>query len=253
MNPGENPSFLEVLEAIGKGVYAFGRFLNQLEAYLKRPEVAEKILAFIDNVKKFPSYERKINALLAEYGWYINWYSPFDISSHLVDAMEGNFGKLDTVMETHLTEDWGKLTKRILNNYPSRSDILTAAFRLHEEGNYIASIPLFLAQSDGITFKEFNKSVFGKTRNGEMQIQKTIEQKIENGEIEKDGVLDIYYEALRIQNDFSRNSSHANKQMAPNRHGVLHGLEDHLDYGTKRNSLKAFSLLAYLDSIFNEE
>jgi hypothetical protein len=248
----ENFSFLEALATIGNGIYAFTRYLKQLEVYLKQPEVTERILAFIENVQKFPCYERKANALLAEYGWYTNWYSPFDISSHLVGALEGDLGKLNSTMETHLTEDWGNLTRRILGNYPNRSEILTVAFRLHEEGNYIASIPLFLAQSDGIVYKEFNHSVFGK-RNGYMLIQETLEQKIESGEIEKDGILDIYYEALRIQNDFSKKSNHANKQMAPNRHGVLHGLEEHLNYGTRQNSLKAFSLLAYLDSMFNEE
>lgn len=252
MNSEENPSFFEVLEAIGKGIYAFRRFLNQLDEYLKRPEVAERILAFIDNVKKFPSYERKINALLAEYGWYTNWYSPFDISTHLLDAIEGNLGKLDSVMEAHLTEDWGKLTYRILHNYPRRLNILTAAFRLHEEENYIGSIPLFLAQCDGIVFEKFNHSLFSK-KNGKLLIGETLKEKIELCEIEKDGVLDIFYEALRVKNAFSENSSHANMQMAPNRHGILHGLEAHLDYGTKKNSLKAFSLLAYLDSMFNLE
>ena len=114
-NSQDKNSLNEVLEAIGKGIYAFGQFLNQLEAYLKRPEVAEKILTFIENVQRFPSYERKVNALLAEYGWYTNWYSPFNMSSHLVEALESNLDKLDTVMEAQLTEDWEKLMQRILN------------------------------------------------------------------------------------------------------------------------------------------
>ena len=45
-NSEDNFSILEVLNTIGKGMQAFAGFINQLEAYLKRPDVTKRILAF---------------------------------------------------------------------------------------------------------------------------------------------------------------------------------------------------------------
>lgn len=238
----------EFIENVAEGINVLAKFGALLENYLKRPEVAEKILSFIENIKKFPSYEKQLNALLAKNGWYTNWDSPFDLSKQLIDALEGNTSSLDVVMVKHLTEDWDKITSRILKNYPQREKILKSAFKLHIDENYIAAIPLFLSQCDGIVFKDFNHSLFDKKK-----IKDTLEKKMVNGNFERDGVLDIYYEALRVKNAFSVFSENADKQLGPNRNGIMHGLENHLDYGTRINSFKAFSLLAYLDSMFNEE
>ena len=43
-----------------------------------------------------------------------------------------------------------------------------------------------------------------------------------------------------------KKSSESAKALAPNRNGILHGSRKHLDFGTERNSFKAFSLLAFL-------
>jgi hypothetical protein len=252
MAESSNYPFIDVFNNVVKGILEFAEFLNQLETYLKQPEVAEKLRAFLDNIKNFPIYDRSVGAKMAEFGWYTNWETPIDANAYLAEAVKGDISKLDDFMESHLVESWLTLTTRILKNYPQRTEILSTAFTLHTEGRFVASIPLFLSQCDGIVFAKFNHSLFGK-RNKKLLIGETLKEKIERGEIEKDGVLDIFYEALRVKNAFSANSSDANTQSAPNRHGVLHGLEGHLDYGTKKNSLKTFSLLAYLDSMFNEE
>jgi hypothetical protein len=42
-----------------------------------------------------------------------------------------------------------------------------------------------------------------------------------------------------------KKSGDKDKKKGPNRHGILHGYREHLDYGTELNSLKSFSLLAF--------
>jgi hypothetical protein len=64
-----------------------------------------------------------------------------------------------------------------------------------------------------------------------------------------DTITGIFLEILRMKTQFSagirENSAHK-KTLAPNRNGILHGSSKHLDYGTKVNSFKAFSLLAFV-------
>jgi hypothetical protein len=50
-----------------------------------------------------------------------------------------------------------------------------------------------------------------------------------------------------------REAKPKDKLRAPNRNGILHGSRRHLDYGTKINSLKAFSLLAFVVLVFSED
>ncbi len=67
---------------------------------------------------------------------------------------------------------------------------------------------------------------------------------------------DVLLELLGINTQFNagiRSSSMKDKLKAPNRNGILHGSRKHLDYGTEINSLKAFSLLAFVVLVFSKE
>ena len=173
---------------------------------------------------------------MSEKGWYPNWFTFFY-------QPEEEPRSLDELMVMHLEDNWADLTVKIIELCPEREHILKTAFKLHEEGNYIAAIPLFFSQADGICCEVLKSFLF--TGNDTIERLDTM---IESGELEVDMLLDIFLEPYRLRNHHNAGiskASVAHKKKAPNRNGILHGHRKHLDYGTKVNSLKCFSLLAF--------
>jgi hypothetical protein len=142
---------------------------------------------------------------------------------------------------SNLEDDWERLTKLIILLCPDRSEILNEAFALHSEGRYIACIPLLLSQTDGICAEYLGAFLFSEHDRRAEQIESTLENS-------EDKTLDLFLSILKNKNQYSKGigkSSLSHKEKGPNRSGILHGSRKHLDYGTKINSLKCFSLLAF--------
>lgn len=175
--------------------------------------------------------------LMAESGWYPNWFT-FEFEPKKDDL------SVDELMEEHLVQDWERITRKIAELYPNRAHILSVAFGLHSDENYIASIPLFLAQSDGVCCEVFKSFLF--TENA---VKEKIESLVRDGKIESNIFADVFLEPFSLKNHHNAGMSKASeaaKAKAPNRNGILHGYRKHLDYGTRRNSLKTLSLLSFV-------
>ncbi|MBH0000495.1 hypothetical protein I6E72_16185 [Pseudoalteromonas sp. NSLLW24] len=174
--------------------------------------------------------------VMAENGWYPNWFTFFY-------QPEEEPNSLDELMVMHLEDKWADLTVKIIELCPNREHVLKTAFKLHEEGNYIAAIPLFFSQADGICCEVLKSFLFTGNDTNEK-----LDTLIENGELEVNMLLDVFLEPFKLKNHHNAGiskASVAHKKKAPNRNGILHGHRKHLDYGTKINSLKCFSLLAF--------
>lgn len=186
---------------------------------------------------------------MADNGWYPNWYTFYHSAGE-------NQGTLDDFMANHLNDDWDNIRANIIQLCPNRTHILDNAFKLHKTGNYIASIPLFLSQADGICCESLKSFLF--TGN---DTEQNIKKLIESGEIETTMLTEIFLEPFSLKNHHNSGiskSSEKAKNKAPNRNGILHGHRKHLDYGTELNSLKCFSLLSFIvysvkEIITNEE
>ncbi len=181
--------------------------------------------------------------LMAESGWYPNWFT-FDFKPKSEDV------SIDELMEEHITQDWDRVTNRILEQYPNRAHILSVAFKLHAEKNYIAAIPLFLAQADGVCCEAFKSFLFA-----ENTVAEKIEELVHDGKIEPNIFADVFLEPFSLKNHHNAGMSKASaaaKAKAPNRNGILHGYRKHLDYGTRRNSLKTISLLSFVVFVSTE-
>lgn len=174
---------------------------------------------------------------MADNGWYPNWYTFFYYPKIPISS-------LDELMERHLEENWDEITAEMLKYCSNRKHILENAFGLHKQGNYIASIPLFYSQADGICCEVLKRFLFtGDTT------QAKFNELIEKGEIDVNMLTDIFLAPFKLKNHHNAGiskSSIAAKCKAPNRNGILHGHRKHLDYGTKKNSLKVFSLLSFI-------
>lgn len=212
----------------------YGPLFRQINATLAKSAQA---------AKKWQIARKEDVTVMADNGWYPNWYTFFYYP-------ESPISSLDELMERHLEENWDAITAKILKYCSSRKHILENAFELHKQGNYVASIPLFFSQADGICSEVLKSFLFtGNTT------QEKLNELIIKGEIEANMLTDIFLEPFKLKNHHNAGiskSSLAAKSKAPNRNGILHGHRKHLDYGTKMNSLKAFSLLSFIVYILKD-
>jgi hypothetical protein len=220
------------------------RQLNtEVNAFLKKnPDFFKKLGHYLDN---FPIYHKENWVKLARQGWCLNWLTPVTVES----ALDSGKTYLDKFMAAHLTQDWDKLTGKIISLYPHRKHVFDAAFDLHKnQQNYIASIPLFFSQIDGICAENLGVYLFSEHERRQQKIQDLTDA---SGDL----LTNVFLEVLNSRTQFGESissKSKAKKELAPNRNGVLHGSRKHLDYGTEINSLKAFSLLAFVVYCFEE-
>ncbi|WP_299665797.1 hypothetical protein [uncultured Psychromonas sp.] len=126
-----------------------------------------------------------------------------------------------------------------LENAQERKRVLKAAFRLHHAGEYYGSIPIFLAQAEGIFNEEFKRSIFSNSSRSYEKINKIRQF---NEGIFFDAFLSSTFVSNQIGDDKSK-CSDTLKQKGPNRNGIMHGDVRHTDYGSETNSLKSISLL----------
>ncbi len=208
------------------------------------PNLLSDLRHFLDDFKNLPVKQREVWSKAASLGWYMNSESSISMKRYV------DFGQqaLDTYMAQELQADWKVLTTSIIAAYPARAEILACAFELHSEGRYIASIPLFFAQADGICAQNLGAHLFtdGTER----------ESKIAERSQSAEPFTDVLLELLGMDTQFNagiREAKPKDKLRAPNRNGILHGSRKHLDYGTETNSLKAFSLLAFVVLVFSKE
>jgi len=185
---------------------------------------------------------QKVNvANLAEQGWFPNW---FTFSFHLEDEDASD----DDLMIAQIEHDWSRITEKVLELCPKRKEILATAFKLHEEGNYIASIPLLLIQADGVCAERFTY-FFSADKNTGHRASDQILKEIEDGTLSPSFFGEILIEPFKIRLQLTQGSSKSSaaaKAKGPNRHGILHGSRRHLDYGTKINGFKAISFLSFV-------
>lgn len=208
-------------------------------------KIAEAILPYVaeiaERVKEWQEDQKRSVASMAEQGWFPNWFT-FDYYPN------DHFDNLDEYMINHLDESWDDIKQKIFDLCPKRKQILEVAFDLHEQGNYIASVPLMLMQSDGICSEEFT---YFFTKDGQTgnKASDEILQKVENGELTVNFLSEVLLEPFKIKLQISQGASKYSasaKQKGPNRHGIIHGSRKHLDYGNRINGYKAFSFLAFI-------
>lgn len=186
--------------------------------------------------------QKKIEvSVMAESGWFPNWYTFFY-------HPKAEINSLDDFMISHMDECWSEIQKKMLEFCPHRKHILESIFKLHDQENYIASIPLIFTQADGICGEEYTY-FFSTDPNTKKKAADDILEKYDGGNIKlnmfSEFLLEPFKTKLQLTNGSSK-SSKSFKSKGPNRHGIIHGSRKHLDYGTKVNGYKALSFLAFL-------
>jgi len=226
----------------------------------ERRRIATRIADFHDDVLKhltpnmelitealhdLPRQTKEALIILGEHGWFIDmqmtpagtWYMRDALLSGKIDEAENLFIKY---LEGRLPD----IEKSILTRYPHRSRILQAAFDAHRRQQFALSIPVFLAQTDGISHELFNQHLFlsnrGKPRTA----------------IYVESLTDQYLAAMlsplakRLPINASKRRNRKKKSAELNRHAVLHG--ESWDYDSRANGFKAISLINYVAHVVDK-
>lgn len=184
-----------------------------------------------------------------------NWYPISYVSRFEKDPKES----IDEFMERLMTANYDKIKQYCLSSLPLRKDILEESFKLFEAENYIACIPLFLIQTDGIARDYGAKGMFS----GEGNFKKIDDQrkskmipyinKYANKDIKKAAFFlalnsekfigEKSYEELLITKRTENTTPEEN--FCLNRHGILHGFSEYQDYPNKLNALRSICFMVY--------
>lgn len=225
---------IAAFDQVGEFVTSIVQGVEKVQKAL--PEIVKETMVLLD---RLPELQQECLNKASGFGWYPNWYTP---AFSGVAAANSSEDVLNVFMQAHLNNHRDDIISEVLRLCPDRADVLNEAFMLHNEERYIASIPLLLSQTEGIFAQEMKSMLFSEHD----QRKKNIEQTLEGNE---DGFLGSFLAVLKEKNKFSKGISRTSvnhKKQAPNRNGILHGSRKHLDYGTEINSLKCFSLLAFV-------
>jgi hypothetical protein len=183
---------------------------------------------------------------LAE-GWFFGWHDSLQGVMELVESFAATPATpVDDIMMAYYRANLQPFTDQLISQYPDRAVAIKAAVDAHTsaaDGGYLLSIPVFIAQADGVLTE-----ITGiESPRREEEIKKFRAKYI--GDPEK---LDLLHQFWELKDsDFMKSAkaredaaqASGNAFTALNRHQVMHG--ERSEYGTEINSLKAFSFLVF--------
>jgi hypothetical protein len=160
---------------------------------------------------------------------------------------ESDFNEMEPRLMSYFEhrETINRIEESIIQNYPKRAKIISEAFYAHREKKFALSIPVIFSQIDGIVEDKIGRNFFIRNE-GRMSTKETANL-METGNKLVDSLLLPLKDPSSINFNKKERSSNFSEL---NRHMVLHGQS--LDYPTKINSLKAISMLNYIDLTFSD-
>ena len=231
------------------------KHFNNLNAILQS---AERQRQFIENFARDNQllaefYANAIRPELAQRGWFIAG----SLYPHQYQTLELALKKkaedqVEEFLKIHIRGQISDVRKHAMNRWKKRAEILADAFDAHIAAKYTLSVPVLLAQADGISYDIFGANLF-TNYNG--PIDKAIGKSIEKSNLHKrplaKSFLDLLLEALetsglrRPTNKRNEMETSSRIYYPLNRHGVLHGLD--CDYAIEGNSLRGIALISFLE------
>ncbi len=186
-----------------------------------------------------PARTQSALILLGQHGWYFHSEMTFSDFWQLADDLKnGEVIETEKLLVEYFEERLSKIESFISTNYPHRSHLIRAAFDAHRRKDYALSIPVFLAQADGICQETISQSLFIKK-------DKKPSTALYVAKFESEVFMAALLSPLATTLTISLSEKERPKDFTGlNRHMVLHG--ESLDYDTKSNSVKAISLLNYI-------
>lgn len=243
----DQPDYRHSIEALAKAAVGFVGLVDLLlttaaTALQRRPPLFNT-LAEIDwqevqtRLEELPALSKQCMRRVLSNGWFFGWHDSLETLSVLIDDLLASAEEnIDEIMIAFYTARFSEYADRLATKHPVRSAPIIAATKAHTAEAYLLSIPVFIAQADGLLAEMFGKE------NPLREIRQLVERRFADDQ----GTLDLLLPLLEINDSkFLLSSGRRGADFEGlNRHQVMHG--EVSDYGTEANSLKAFSFLVFV-------
>ena len=220
-------------------------FIHENKKYL-----VEALDELNNAINTFPETTQQAMQLALREGWCFGFYNFCDlgemisIGKNIISQPQ----ETNSIMHEFYSQNIQEIKDELIKLHPHRKTAIESAINSHERGEeqgYFLSIPVFIAQTDGILSEFFNEK-YMLTKRCKGKIQNYIDKKYceEDDDIPMSLILTPLlqtYGSYFLANSEERKDSE--RFGALNRHEVMHG--ENSDYGNEENSMKALSFLAF--------
>jgi len=137
---------------------------------------APKFLEMARRVKRFPSEVRRALLVLGQHGWFLDPDTTVPALWEFERALKNGLPQGESLLIEHYRDRLSAIADKLVQRFPHRARILSSAFRAHDRGEYDLSVPVFLAQADGICTEVVGKSLYRKGRKGRPDLTAHVDQ-----------------------------------------------------------------------------
>jgi len=217
------PPIVPQISSWFKGISELGRLSRVLDDLAKRDEVAGEVLWSI--------------------GWVIDMEMPIRGIHEVAGLAKTRPSRAHAALASYYTGRLDEIESALTALHPERAPILAAAFRAHRRKEYVLSVPVLLAQCDGIAHDVLQAGLYA-ARGADLAA--AIRRSPAGDYIKRLGAN------LEKQSPIHADESTLDPKVDPlNRHQVLHGRS--ASYGTRLKSLQAIALANFVGVILMEE
>ena len=200
-------------------------------------------------------------AIFPENGWYLSSAFTDTLDANKITVFLSQSNKqwnsdIEDMLLKAFDDDIPEIRERIIETFEPRANFLEHIIELHQREDYISSIPLALAQTDGMCRDNFWHEVKGSRKpmgffKAEQSNSRQKAQALSAGIVaEEESIFSFITNQLA---DSDRNlhpllKAETNDLSDLNRNAILHG--ESLDYGSSKiNSVKSILLLDFVTDL----
>lgn len=194
-----------------------------------------------------PPRQRRALEVLGKDGWYLDPGLDFKRLFEIADLFEAeSHDDARVILCEHFDQRAEAIGVEVAARFPARSRAVMAAIAAHRRGEYVLSIPVLLAQADGVCTELIGVQLYSR-RDGKPQIAAHLRLK------DRTPIMASLLHPLSLTMPVSAGQKErleAQYGDLLNRHSVLHG--ESTDYDTRINSCRALSLLVYVSWVLEK-
>jgi hypothetical protein len=209
------------------------------ESLKKTATLLRKSAESVLKMQKFAKECEKVAEIAANFSWFIGAINISVLKKIFV--LSDNEDAINQILVQNYTEEMEKFKDDLCKDFPDRATIINEACNAHLNQNYYSSIVLFLTQIDGISKIYKGQEFFQSGRWKQVELDDQIKTMLAYG------FLRVYFSSENIELPIrlsERERKNHSGVIHINRHQIIHG--ETVDFNTKINSLKVFSLLVTL-------